>query len=241
MNQSANTALSTSTTPLPESWIEKLFHKMLLEYGKKFSDQWGGADTDELIAHWARELAGYTGQEIKRGLAGIDTREWPPTLPEFKKMCRPPVNEMTAYYEAIAGLEARGKGESGEWSHPAIYWTASYLKADLMTQTYGQIKDRWNALLKAQMERGAWADIPPARVLLPMPDISPAAKQHAAKMLDQLAAKGITKQADKGDKTDHKRWAKRILERLAKGDKDLSMIQIRFAKEALEVKDEVTA
>lgn len=216
-----------------------MFHKMLLEYGKKFTDQWGGADTDELIAHWAHELAGYTGPEIKRGLAGLDSREWPPTLPEFKKMCRPPVNEMTGYYEAIAGLEARGKGEFGTWTHPAIYWAANFLRVDLMSQTYAQVKDRWNAILKSQMERGEWAEIPVARVLLPVPDISPAAKAHAEKMLADLNAKGITKKPK--DTTDHKAWAKKILARYANGDKDLSMIQLKFARMAMNVKDEVAA
>lgn len=230
---------SLTSTPLPESWVEKLFHRMLLEYGKKFSDQWGGADTDELIAHWANELAGYTGEEIKRGLAAMAGRDWPATLPEFKKMCRPPVNEMAAYYEAIAGLEARGKGEMGEWSHPAIYWAASYLKADLMSQTYSQVKDRWNALLKGQMERTEWAPIPQARVLLPPPDVSPAAKAHAEKMIADLNAKGIIKAVN--DTRDHKLWAKRILERLSNGDKTLSMIQIKFAKMAMDIKDEVAA
>lgn len=33
---------------------------------------------------------------------------------------------------------------------------------------------------------------------------------------------------------DHKAWAKRILERERLGDKTLSAVQIRFAKEALE-------
>lgn len=223
------TKTSSTSTPLPESWVEKLFHKMLLEYGKKFSDQWGGADTDELIAHWSSELAGFTGAEIKAGLAAMNAREWPPTLPDFKKMCRPPVNEMAAYYEAISGLEARGKGENPAWSHPAVYWAASYLKADLMSQTFAQIKDRWVALLKAQMERTEWADIPPARIALPAPDVSPAAKQHAAKMLADLGAAGILD--NKG--ADHKAWAKRIKARDARGDKTLLSIQIKFATMAM--------
>lgn len=214
-----------------------MFHKMLLDYGKKFADQWAAADMDELIAHWARELAGYTGPEIKRGLAGLDSREWPPTLPEFKKMCRPPVNDMAAYYEALAGLEARGKGEIGEWSHPAIFWAASMLRVDLMSQTHAQIKDRWTALLKSQMERGDWAEIPPARVLLPAPDVSPAAKAHATKMLSDLGASGII--GRKGE--DHKAWAKKILDRLARGDKTLMSIQIKFAKMAMDVQSEVAA
>lgn len=224
------TTLSTSTTALPERWVEKMFHKMLLEYGKKFTDQWGGADTDELIAHWARELGNYTVPEIKRGLAALDTRDWPPTLPEFKKMCRAPLNELMAYHEAVAGLEARGKGELGAWSHPAVYWAASLLRVDLMRQTYALVKERWAQALKGQMERTEWADIPPARVLLPAPDTSPAAKELATKMVRELGATSVIKSARDG--INHLRWAEKIIARVGK-DKELSMIQIQFAKLAL--------
>lgn len=37
---------------------------------------------------------------------------------------------------------------------------------------------------------------------------------------------------------DHMAWAKRIMWRLEAGDKDLSIIQVVFAKQALGVKDE---
>ncbi len=225
------TISSISTIPLPESWVEKMFHKMLLDYGKKFTDQWGGADSGELKAHWAREMASYTGPEIKRGLAAMESRDWPPTLPEFKKMCRAPLNPLTAYHEALAGLEARGKGEAGTWSHPAIYWSASLMRADLQAQTYAQVKDRWTALLQAQFERGEWAEIPAARVLLATPDVSPAAKAHAAKMLAELSAAGITKTA--AHALDHRRWAKRIIEREERGDKTVTLQQLKDAREAL--------
>lgn len=41
-----------------------------------------------------------------------------------------------------------------------------------------------------------------------------------------------------GGGTDHKAWAKRILWREARGDKTLLAIQVRFAREAMEVKQE---
>jgi predicted nucleic acid-binding Zn ribbon protein len=232
-----NLANSSTSTPIPESWVEKLFHKMLLEYGKKFTDQWGAVDTDELIAHWSHELSGYAGHEFKRGLSAISGKEWPPTLPEFKKMCRPPVNEMTGYYEAIAGLEARAKGEMGAWSHPAIYWAANLLRTDLLSQTYAQVKERWGALLKAQMERGEWADIPQARVLLPAPDISPQAKANAAAMLANLGASGII--GRKGE--NHKAWAARLLDRHERKDPSLSALQVKFARMAVGITGDMAA
>lgn len=230
---------STSTTALPESWVEKLFHKMLLTYGKKFSDQWGGADTDELIAHWASELGAFNGNEIKRGIAAMETRDWPPTLPEFKKLCRPPVDPTVAYYEAVAGVQARGAGEMGKWSHPATFWAAMPLSFDLSNQTYSQIRHRWESALNDQMERGEWEPIPQPALALPAPGKAKLSRESASKMLRDLEAQGITKSAT--DKTDHKGWARKIMARIASGDKTVSMIQGQFARTALDIKQEVDA
>jgi hypothetical protein len=231
------TTSSTSTNSQLGDVVSAIFAKMLLDYGKKFTDQWGAADATALSAHWVSGLTGYTPREIKRGLAAMEDMDWPPTLPAFKKMCRPPISDMAAYYEAIAGLEARDKGEVGVWSHPAVFWAASLLRVDLMGQTHAQVKDRWSALLKAQMERTEWAEIPAPRVLLPAPDLSPEAKAHATKMLADLDAAGIAKSAF--DKIDHKRWARKILERVERGDKTLEIVQIKDAKMAMGVMDEV--
>lgn len=224
---------STSTTPLPESWIERMFEKMLLDYGKKFTDMWGAADTDQLIAHWARELASYTGSEIKRGLDGMATREWPPTLPEFKKMCRPPVDSMVAYYEAVAGVEARACGQSGRWSHPAIYWAAMPLAFDLGSQTYSQIKPRWERALATEMDKGQWPDVPEPMLALTAPGVGVAhmTRENAEQALRTLRATVVTKTA--ASKIDHRAWAKRILEREARKDKSLSLLQVKLAREAM--------
>lgn len=204
---------------------------MQMDYGKKFTDQWGALNSAAMASHWEYELDGYTPNEIQRGIIAMENKDWPPTLPEFKKMCRPPVDAMPAYYEALAGLEARGKGEAGTWSHPAIYWAASSMRVDLMAQPYAQIKDRWATVLAGQMNMGAWADIPPPRVMLPAPDQSANARQHAQEMLRKLGASGIIKRQPGGDP---KAWAKRILDRAARGDKALLPIQIKFAEMALE-------
>lgn len=222
-------ASSTSTTALPERWVERLFERMLLDYGRKFSEQWGGADTDALIAHWSRELAGYSGAELKRGLDALSTRDWPPTLPEFKKLCRRPLDSTTAYYEAVAGVQARAAGEYGKWSHPAIYWAAMPLSFDLGNQTYSQIKPRWEAALHEQLDKGEWPEIPQPMVALPAPGKAKTSREEAAQRLRELHATGIVKDASGNDP---KRWARLILEREAAGEAVLP-IQARFAREAL--------
>lgn len=222
-------ASSTSTTALPETWVERLFERMLLDYGKKFSDQWGGADTDTLIAHWSRELAGYSGAELKRGLDALATRDWPPTLPEFKKLCRRPLDETTAYYEAVAGVQARAAGEYGKWSHPAIYWAAMPLAFDLGSQTFSQIKSRWEAALHQQLDKAEWPEIPQPMIALPPPGKTKTSRAEASQRLRELGATGIVKDAWGNDP---KRWARQLLEREAAGEA-LMPIQSRFAREAL--------
>lgn len=222
-------ASSTSTTALPEKWVERLFERMLLDYGKKFGDQWAQTDMDTLIAHWARELAGYTGAELKRGLDALATREWPPTLPEFKKLCRRPLDSTTAYYEAVAGVQARAAGKYGKWSHPAVYWAAMPLAFDLGNQTYSQIKPRWEAALFEQLDKGEWPEIPQPMTALPAPGKTKTSREEAAQRLRELHATGIVKDHRGGDM---RGWARRILEREAAGEHVLP-IQARFAREAL--------
>ena len=218
---------STLINSLPESWVERLFDRMLLSFGKKFTDQWGGTDAQKLFDFWAVELAGYSGEELKRGLKSMEDQDWPPSLPQFKKMCRPPVDTVHAYYEAISGLQARAKGEIGTWSHPAIYWAATGMTFDLLNQTFSMVKQRWEKALGDQMEKGAWEPVPPAFIALAAPG-KEWTKKAAGETLKAIGAADLLQ-----PKTDHKRWAKVIMKRHEEGDKSLTPLQVRFAREAL--------
>lgn len=219
----------TSIDALPEAWIERLLDKMLLSYGKKFLDQWGGIDTDKLVAHWSSELAGFNRDELGRGYAALEAREWPPTLPEFKKLCRPGIDAGGAYAEAVAGVNARERGEIGSWSHPAIYWAASCMAYDLKHQPYQAIAKRWETALQAEMSKGEWSAIPMPMVALPAPGKSLTSRQQATQMLEQLGASDMLK-----PRTNHKAWIKTVLERAERGDTTLPGISIRFAREAMQ-------
>lgn len=203
---------------------------MLLDYGKKFGDQWAQTDMDTLIAHWSRELAGYTGVELRRGLDALATRDWPPTLPEFKKLCRRPLDATAAYYEAVTGTQARAAGEYGKWSHPAIYWAAMPLSFELREQPAHHMKTRWEAALNEQMDRGEWPEIPQPMIALPAPGKAKTSREEASQRLRELGATTIVKDHRGGDM---RGWVRRVLERGAAGDTSLPMISVKFAHEAL--------
>lgn len=220
---------STSHQSNHSDWIEALFDQMLLAYGKKFTDQWGGTDPDKLYEHWRLQLSGYTPAEITRGVAALESRDWPPTLPEFKKLCRPPVDPIVAYYEAVEGVTARERGENGNWSHPAIFWAAASMAHDLKSMGYSALKAHWEKALTEQMEKGQWAPIPDVMVALPAPGKTKADRQQAEKMLAQYKADAMVQ------KNDDRAWIGKVLERAKRKDETLPAIAVRFAKEALGV------
>lgn len=217
---------TSSTSTQLQTWVEKLLHYMLLCYGKRFTDQWGMTDSQELIDVWAAGLQGLTHAELKRGKDALSGREWPPTLPEFKKLCRPELDPLAAYYEAVAGVQARFAGEFGKWSSPAVYWAAMPMATDLLNQTYSQVRARWERALSDEMAKGQWDEIPKPALALPAPVNM--TKDAAEKALQKLGA-----EVNKPKGFNHRLWAERILERERKGDKSLLPIQVQFARQAM--------
>ena len=88
-----NQTLATSqpkSSALPEEWIERLFARFEAMYGARFADSWKGCDLRNVKIVWAETLGSLSRDELSAGIAGCMTREWPPTLPEFVKLCRQP-------------------------------------------------------------------------------------------------------------------------------------------------------
>jgi len=222
----------------------RVFDHMLFSFGKKFTDMWaaafkakeldhGGDGFGGLRAMWALKLAHLSPQEIKRGVDALSRQQYCPTLPEFIGLCRPPIDPLAAYYEAVEGVTARERGETGEWSHPAIFWATVAVGAhDLKGSTYSHIRQRWETALQAEIDKGAWADIPKPMIALPAPSRRELDKQVAARVLSGL--KDLTPTG----KSDHKAWAKRILQRVANGEK-LPLVSVQMAKDAIQARETV--
>lgn len=226
-----NKALSTliNSDPLSKKWIEKLFDRMLLTYGKKFTDLWDSANSETMKSFWADRLSGFSGEELAIGVAKLEGRDWPPTLPEFMKLCRPPADPFILYCEAVSGIAARARGEMGKWSHPAIFWAAVKMTYELNSQSYSTVHAAWNSELLRQYDRGEWEPIPTPYLSLPTPGKSLLSKENAAKMVKELNAAKIF-----NSDLYPRRWYLRILKRYSNGDKSVTPLQLRFAMEAEE-------
>ena len=124
---------------MPSGWVERLFTKMVSFYGARFADAWRGVDVAQVKADWAEELADYGVDEIRRSIARLRDRPFPPTLPEFLLLCRPKPDPQAAHAEACR-LIGRLEG----WSDCAVFWAAREIGYfDLKTLAYERLRGRW--------------------------------------------------------------------------------------------------
>ncbi|MGK5024604.1 hypothetical protein [Janthinobacterium sp. RB2R34] len=200
---------------IPERWIIALFNKMKFSYGVKFADQWRGIDTEGIKRHWAQKLFVLTTAELTRGVERLDSRAWPPTLPEFLALCRPPIEPSVAFHEALEQGALRTRGEPNVWSSPAVFWAWRKLGAyECARSTYAVLRPRWEAALAAELERDEIEPIPAQDpVALPAPGTSVTPSRKAQQMIGAFKLKSL------GDAAhgDGKRWAGRIMERKKAG------------------------
>lgn len=217
------------------SMIQHLYNRLDGAYPHWFSANF---PSEQSLENWAEswveafEEEGITPHMVQAGLKVCRARyQKPPSCAEFILACRPEIDPVATYHEAVAGLEARAKGQAGTWSHPAVFWAATLLTRELMGQSYAQIKEKWAAALKAQLSRTEWAEIPAPRVRLSAPDTADLSREEAAAQLRNLHA--VAAVAPKMPSDDGLDWARDIKRRQRAGDKSLQAIQIKFADEAL--------
>lgn len=123
---------------------------MVTTYGVKFADAWRGCDMEAVKADWAEALGEYSVAELRTGIEGLKTTSWPPMLPEFLKLCRPPINADVAFVEAVREYRKRFADGSDNWSRVEIFWAAQAIgHYDLTTKPYDHLRFRWRAALDA--------------------------------------------------------------------------------------------
>ena len=197
---------------MDKSAVEHILMEMKMLFGNQFEKQWGSIEFPQMIQFWERKLEGFTREELFRGYRALTKLKFPPTLPEFMALCRPPVDKVKAYHEAVKGMQERKLGRKGEWSHPAIFWAASRMAFDLLNMTYQQCKARFERELDKELEATTWQEIPEASHALPPPKVDrEKAKADAEAALQRIGYQ--QKKADRGDTG----WIRRNLKRLQEG------------------------
>ncbi|PWF25042.1 hypothetical protein [Corticimicrobacter populi] len=208
-------------------------------YGATFDRQWSGTSPDRLAEIWAEEISDLTGQEIAAGLQACRARPLPPTMPEFRIMCRPEVDPYTAFREAAVGMEARARELRGDWTHPAIYWAAVRIGThDLLNIGYQRLRLHWEKVLREEFARGQWPEIPNPAPALPAPGQTLATRAEAAAAMEHIRREtGLDPQQQPSDK---RAWARRIVDdHQRKGGRRYSAAVLDMAKQAAGMVHEV--
>lgn len=74
---------------LPIEWVEKIFTKLTLVYGRDFVGRWDGLKLSDVKTDWAHELSGFHNhpQAIAYALQNMPALK-PPTVLEFRAVAR---------------------------------------------------------------------------------------------------------------------------------------------------------
>jgi len=80
---------------LPIAWVDKLFEKLAIRYGRDFLGRWEGMPIADIKTDWSDVLSGFKGHPDSIAWALDNLPEVKaPTSTEFRALCRPsdPVN-----------------------------------------------------------------------------------------------------------------------------------------------------
>lgn len=173
-----------------------------------YPNRWRAAfANDQTVTNWreawseAFDDERITTQDVAAGIKACrKTFDWPPSLPEFLKACRPPLDYERLYIGAANAVN------SGQWPSKLAYWATQTVGAfEVREQPYKRMEARWKkAVDEAIAKGGELLDIPPRREALPAPGQQSISREEAAKRADGLGAKI--------GKADPKAWARKILD-----------------------------
>lgn len=123
-------------------------------------DEWAQAFVEERL----------TMQEIRTGLETCRRAlDWPPSLAEFIKACRPTPSIDAALHEAVEQMRLRAY-DKDNWSHPAIYWAALDVgEFELRNLPEERVRPRFADALKRWMAKSDIPPVPARRTALPAP------------------------------------------------------------------------
>lgn len=205
---------------MPMEWIDRVFELMISFFGNRFADMWQGTDIDAVKAIWASQLGDLSPDEIRIGISAMKRgRGFPPTLPEFIALCRPPLN-----YERLFILASRAAGGAVSWENDKLaYWSAyAFGMFELRNATWRTAEKRWTRIVDEMLE-DKLPEIPPPRPALPMPGQTHVPRpEHERRMAEVMAR--LRKK-----KSDPKAWARKILANPSR----YPMISKDFAERAL--------
>ena len=195
-----------SRDTLSVAGVEALFSEFEALYGARFADMWRGTDIAYVKSLWAKALSGLTVREVREGLNQCRFKPWPPSLPEFTGLCRPPPDPEKAFGTAQELVSRRAYGED-VWPDRALYWAAvAFGFYDLRSMSWPLAKNRWSRIwLEKKANEAALPTVPSASFKLVKPGQALTDRETARKYLARLKrlARGGKTGSDNPDNPDN--------------------------------------
>lgn len=153
---------------LPLKWIDRIFEKLTMTYGRDFMDRWKGLSTSDVKTDWASELAGFENwpEAIAHALATLPAGK-PPTVIEFRDLARraprkelialpgPPADpvRMEAELEKLAAITGKKGARVGQVDHKA--WARALIAREKAGEVLTPTVSRFaHEALASERERG---------------------------------------------------------------------------------------
>jgi len=84
-----STTSRANQSALPDAWIDRLFQRFSLMYGKEWAEKWSGLPLDQVKAAWSQDLAFASADQLRLALDHCKANnKFPPSSPEFVGLCK---------------------------------------------------------------------------------------------------------------------------------------------------------
>lgn len=171
------------------SLMDHLFNRLDGMYPIRWRSAFPGEDS---IRNWREAWADafvdaqLTPQHVAAGIrACVRQYDWPPSIAEFVKACRPQLDAEAAFAEACEQMRARESG-CDQWSHRAVYWAAvEFGTWNLRNSSWQTAKARWIRIFEAKLRQDDLPEVPGRRVALVSPRKGSADQEMVAEIMQQ--------------------------------------------------------
>lgn len=106
---------------LPKAWIDEIFTRLTVRYGRTFMSRWDGVDIELVKADWAKELAGFANwpEAIAYAFDHLDS-ERPPTATMFRQVATKAPRVERERLEAPKADPERVQAELAKLTHASL-------------------------------------------------------------------------------------------------------------------------
>lgn len=197
--------------------MDRFFDNFRALFGAKFTSQFDDPKFYNIwLVTWANGLKGLTKTQMLEGLKKCVDLAWPPSIGEFRALCRSEhqPNYETLFHEAAKLAAQQVHGVEVNWPSALLYWSAEAFGWDeLRFATWGNCQRQWTAAVDEMLKEEILPPIP-AQQALPAPGKSCITMEDVGRLTRALAAEmkmgNTSGEVDEWGLTPERQWVKTV-------------------------------